>query len=97
MHVALTLIADPRVRLAAAVLLRRREYRVIEAQTVDEAKTLVNASVELIVSGEIADPTEELGRVARERGIRYAHVGPYVTLEALLREVNNIPPHNSPL
>jgi hypothetical protein len=94
---AVTCIADAHVRLAASVLLRRRGYRVIEAATVEEAKSLVTDAVILIVSGELADPTEELGRFANERGIGYAHVGPYVSLDALLRVVDEIPPQESPL
>ena len=90
-QVAVTCVADPRLRGLCAILLRHAGYRILEADSVDAAKTIVQSTdVAMLVAGELADPAEQLTEFADTRNLRYVRLGPDVQIEALLRMFETI-------
>jgi hypothetical protein len=84
--VALTCIADRRLRIVCTILLRHRGYRVLEADTVEEADALLTSqSISLLVGGALADPEDKLGQFARGTAIRHVRLAPNLPIESLLQ------------
>jgi hypothetical protein len=83
--IALTCLADARLRGVCGILLRHAGFQVIEVTTVADAIAIADQQlVTLLVVGALVDPDEQLMRFCEKRSIRSVRLAAAVPIEALL-------------
>ncbi len=90
---AVVCLADDRLRGVCSLLLRHAGYSIVEAGTVEEAKSAVESKkVSMLIAGVISDPEDQLSPLAAARSVACVRLGPGVQIEALLKLFEEIQP-----
>ena len=85
-RLAVVCATDARLRAVCSILLRHAAYRVLEVESVREARSIIESDqVALVTAGVLADPDGELTALASSRKIPCLRLGANLHIEALLK------------